>query len=61
MKINLFKVVAIPRNCEYMARFGRQTPVSSMFTGEESSPPNGNKVDVLYHTEQLVNNQFGDD
>lgn len=54
MKVNSFKVVAIPRNCEYMRRFGRQTSVSSQFTGDEKTPYNGNKVDMLYQAELMA-------
>lgn len=53
MKVNAFKAVAIPRNCEYMRRFGRQVAVSSQFTGDERPPVQGNKVDMLYQADLM--------
>lgn len=53
MKINRFTPVAIPRNCEYMRRFGKSTPMSNQYTGDNRIPLNGNKVDMLYQSELM--------
>lgn len=53
MKINRFKAVAIPRNCEYMRRFGKQTTLSSQYTGDMSAPRPATKVDMLYQAELM--------
>lgn len=53
MKINKFKLVAIPRNCEYMRRFGKQTSLSSQYSGDSAAPRSGNKVDMLYQAELM--------
>lgn len=53
MKINKFKLVAIPRNCEYMRRFGKQTTLNNQYTGEKRAPIAGNKVDMLYQSELM--------
>lgn len=54
LKVNAFKVVAIPRNCEYMRRFGKQVSVSSQFTGDTTNiPRSGNKVDLIYQAELM--------
>lgn len=47
MKINKFKLVSIPRNCEYMRRFGNSVAPSNMYTGDEPAPLPRNKVDML--------------
>ena len=47
MKINKFRLVAIPRNCEYMQRFGASVAPSNMYTGDEYAPLPKNKVDML--------------
>lgn len=47
MKINKFKLVAIPRNCEYMKRFGQSVAPSNNFTGDDLAPIPRNKVDML--------------
>lgn len=53
MKINRFTPVAIPRNCEYMRRFGKSTPLSNQYTGDERPPISGNKVDMIYQSELM--------
>lgn len=53
MKINKFKVVAIPRNVEYVKRFGSQTVLSSQYTGDKSAPRSATKVDMLYQAELM--------
>lgn len=53
MKINRFTPVAIPRNCEYMRRFGKSTPLSSQYTGDNMPPYSGNKVDMLYQSDLM--------
>lgn len=47
MKVNRFKVVAIPRPCEYMRRFGATTAPANMYTGDDFAPLPQNKVDML--------------
>lgn len=53
MKINRFKSVKIPRNCEYVRRFGKMTPMESQYTGDQLAPRSGNKVDMLYQAELM--------
>lgn len=52
MKINKFKIVDIPRNCEYMQRFGASVAPASMYSGDEYAPLPQNKVDMLAYAEQ---------
>lgn len=47
MKINRFQAVAIPRNCEYMRKFGASVAPSNMYTGEEMAPLPQTKIDML--------------
>lgn len=47
MKINKFRVVAIPRPIEYMQRFGSADVPSSSYSGDEYAPLPKNKVDML--------------
>lgn len=51
MKVNAFKVVAIPRPIEYMRRFGGASMPSSSYTGDELAPIGQNKVDMLSDVE----------
>ena len=46
MKINKFKLVIIPKNRDFMSRFGSVTP-SGNFTGDEEVHPTNNKVEDL--------------
>lgn len=46
MKINKFRLVVIPKNRDYMVRFGAVTPGGN-FSGEEVAPVQQNKVDDL--------------
>lgn len=52
MRVNRFKVVAIPRPCEYMRRFGATVAPSSMYSGEEFAPLPRNKVDMMVDAER---------
>ena len=47
MKVNKFRLVAIPRTCEYMKRFGATVAPSSMYTGDDFAPLPQNKIDML--------------
>ena len=47
MKVNKFRVVAIPRPIEYMSRFGTADMPSSSYSGDEYVPLPRNKVDML--------------
>ena len=47
MKINKFRIVAIPRPIDYMQRFGSADMPSSSYSGEEYAPLPRNKVDML--------------
>lgn len=54
MKINRFVAVAIPRNCEYLRRFGKSTPLASQYTGESALPPRpATKIDMMYQAELM--------
>lgn len=44
MKVNKFKLVVIPKNRDYMSRYGSVTPTGA-FSGDETSHPSQNKVD----------------
>lgn len=46
MKVNKFKLVAIPRNRDYFGRLGNNACPESMYSGDVFIPQ-GNKVDVL--------------
>lgn len=47
MKINKFRVVAIPKPIEFMQRFGSADMPSSSYSGDEFAPLPKNKVDML--------------
>ena len=48
LKLNAFRVVALPEPSEMFARYGYLTPSSDVFTGEdELVPAGGRKTDVL--------------
>lgn len=53
MKVNRFKVVAIPRPIEFMRRFGAASTPSSSYTGDEVAPLPLNKVETLASAEAL--------
>lgn len=53
MRINRFKVVAIPRPVEFMRRFGAAGTPSSSFTGDQIAPLPQNKVETLASAEAL--------
>lgn len=46
MKVNKFKLVVIPKNRDYMSRYGSVTPTGA-FSGDETCNPAQNKVDDL--------------
>lgn len=46
MKVNKFHLVVIPKNRDYMSRFGSVIPAGA-FSGEQESHQPGNKVDDL--------------
>lgn len=48
MKVNKFRLVVIPKNRDYMSRFGSVTPAGA-FSGDEVSHMPGNKVDDLQY------------
>lgn len=52
MKINKFKLVAIPRNVAYVKRFGRVVAPANQFTGDEYAPMSMNKVDSFVAMER---------
>lgn len=47
MKINKFRIVAIPKPIEYMKRFGTADMPSSSYSGDEFAPLPQSKVDML--------------
>lgn len=47
IKVNRFKLVAIPRPVEYMRRFGAAGMPSSSYTGDTRAPMPQNKIDIL--------------
>lgn len=61
MKINRFKVVAIPRPIEYMRRFGAASTPSNAYTGDDVAPVNKNKVEVLADAAYLNDLQMKND
>ena len=52
MKINKFRVVAIPRPIEYMQRFGTGEMPSSSYSGDEFAPLPRDKVSMLVDAER---------
>lgn len=46
MKVNKFRLVVIPKNRDYMSRFGSVTPTGA-FSGDEEAHMSGNKVEDL--------------
>lgn len=46
MKVNKFKLVVIPKNRDYMFRFGSVSPAGA-FSGDEEAHLQQNKVDDL--------------
>lgn len=47
MKVNAFRLVAIPRPIEYMQRFGTADMPSSAYSGDEFAPLPKTKIDML--------------
>lgn len=47
LKLNRFKVVAIPSNKQYFMRFGERSVPAGLFSGDEVVPTRMNKTDVL--------------
>lgn len=47
IKVNRFKMVAIPRPVEYMRRYGAAGTPSSAYTGDTRAPLPQNKIDIL--------------
>lgn len=47
MRINRFKLVAIPRPVDFMRRYGSAGAPSSSYTGDNRAPLPRNKVEVL--------------
>lgn len=48
LKLNRFKVVAIPENKAYFQRFGERVVPAGMYTGDdEVAPQTMNKTDIL--------------
>lgn len=52
IKVNAFRIVAIPRPIEFMRRFGSASSPTSSFTGDEVAPLPQNKVDMLAYADQ---------
>lgn len=46
MKVNKFRLVVVPKNRDYMSRFGSVTP-NGAFSGDDLAHLPGNKVDDL--------------
>lgn len=53
MKVNKFRIVAIPRNVEYMRRFGKAETPSNQYTGDQRAQMAMNKVEVLGNADYL--------
>lgn len=53
MRINRFKLVAIPRPVEYMKRFGAAGTPSTAYTGDNKAPFPQNKVEMLASADYL--------
>lgn len=47
MKLNQFKVVRIPENKDYFARYGASAMPESAYSGDNSSPMFADKIDNL--------------
>lgn len=47
LKLNRFKVVNLPSNKDYFARFGNRTLPEQMFTGDEFAPSASRKIDQI--------------
>ena len=47
MRINRFKLVDIPKNRDYMVRFGSVTTPEAMYSGEETVKAEGRKTDDI--------------
>lgn len=56
MKVNKFRLVVIPKNRDYMSRFGSVTPAGA-FSGDEVSHMPGNKVDDLQYWSMYAEHQ----
>lgn len=52
MKINRFQPVSLPRNCEYMRKFGKVTPLDNMYSGDEYIGYERNKIDMIADAER---------
>lgn len=53
MKVNKFRLVAIPRPVEFMRRYGAVNTPSSAYTGDNLAPMSRNKVEVLADAARL--------
>lgn len=51
MKVNRFRVVAIPRNSEFYKRFGDTVAASNSYTGDDLAPLPQNKIDTISQAE----------
>ena len=51
LKVNKFRIVAIPRPIEFMTRFGVANMPSSAFSGDELAPIPKDKVSMLADAE----------
>lgn len=64
MKVNKFKLVFIPKNRDYMSRFGSVTAPASAFSGDAEVHRQQNKVDDLdyysRYADQMAKVQSGD-
>lgn len=47
LKLNKFRLVAVPDNRSIFSRFGESVPLSSQFSGDEDIPENQSKIDTL--------------
>lgn len=47
MKVNRFRVVAIPKNSEFYKRFGDTVAPSNSYTGDDVAPLPQNKIDAI--------------
>ena len=53
LKLNKFKLVVMPRNADYFARFGSSTPSESVYGGDENPSRQESKLDQLNRTMDL--------
>ncbi len=58
LKLNRFKIVKIPNNRDIFSRYGKFTPGSQAYTGDESVNLNLDKIGGLMQADSEINSEI---